>query len=71
LCKTGCVVRREEEVSFKQRTDRGWVHCRVTVPIGRCEQCDAMEFDDGTEAVIEAAVRAAYDKLPPRRGRGW
>jgi hypothetical protein len=64
LCRRGNVVRRSEEMSFHQWTDRGYVFCRVTIPIGVCDQCGTKNWDEAAEAVIEQAVRQEYDKLP-------
>ncbi len=64
LCQTGHVVKRIEELAFRQWTDKGYVHCRVTIPIGTCDTCGARTWDQAGENVIEEAVRREYDKLP-------
>ena len=63
LCHRGRKIRRNEELLFHQRTDRGDVSCRVTIPISTCDQCGAKSWDESAEAVIEATVREAYDQL--------
>ena len=45
-------------------TDRGFVTCGVTVPIGVCDNCGAKTLDQDAEAVLEAAVQKAYEQLP-------
>jgi hypothetical protein len=63
LCHRGRKNKRNEELLFHQRTDRGDVSCHVTIPISTCDQCGAKSWDEAAEARIEAAVRKAYDQL--------
>ena len=63
-CKRGLVRERMEEITFHQWTDKGYVFCRATIPMGVCDNCGSKSWDDAAEAVIEEAVRQAYDKLP-------
>lgn len=63
FCRQATLVRRSEELTFHQLTDQGWVFCRVTVPMGICNKCGAVSWDEATEAIIEDAVRTAYEKL--------
>jgi hypothetical protein len=64
FCRRGRVVARNKEIGFYQSTDKGDVVCRVTVPVGVCDQCGSITWDAHSEAAIEAAVRQEYDKLP-------
>jgi hypothetical protein len=64
LCQRGNVVKRNEPMSFHQWTDRGYVSCVVTIPMGICDSCGTKSWDEAAEAVIEEAVREAYDRLP-------
>jgi hypothetical protein len=63
LCKVGNIVKRKREVAFRQWTDKGYVFCRVTIPMGICQHCGSQTWDQATEAIIEAAVRTEYEKL--------
>ena len=63
LCRTGKVIRRNEQLAFDQKTDRGTVFCKLTIPISVCERCGAKSWDAAADAIIEAAVRQEYDKL--------
>ena len=63
LCKLGRVAVRPEEIAFHQSTSKGYVFCRVTVPVGVCEHCGSRILDQSAEAVMEQAVRDACDKL--------
>ena len=53
-----------QEIAFHQWTNKGYVFCRLSVPMGVCDSCDAKVWDEETEAVIEEAVKREYDKLP-------
>jgi hypothetical protein len=63
FCGQRKVIRREEELVFHQWTSRGYVLCRVRIPMGICAECGAKNWDEAAEAVIEEAVRHQYDKL--------
>jgi hypothetical protein len=63
LCGRGKKIERDEELAFHQWTDRGYVFCRVTIPIDTCDRCKARSWHEAAESVIEAAVRNAYDQL--------
>jgi hypothetical protein len=64
FCKKGELVRRTEEIAFHQWTDKGYVFCRVKASLGVCDRCGSRDWNDDTEALIDAAVRREYDKLP-------
>jgi hypothetical protein len=64
FCKIGHVVRRNQPISFHQWTDKGYVFCNATIPVGICDRCRAEHWDEVAEAMIEDAVRKEYDKLP-------
>jgi hypothetical protein len=64
LCEQGKVIKRDEELAFHQWTSRGYVFCRVKIPMGTCERCGAKSWDEAAEAMIEQAVSREFDKLP-------
>jgi hypothetical protein len=64
FCKKGKFITRTEEIAFHQWTDKGYVFCRVSLPIGVCDRCGSRNWSDEAEALIEAAVRKQYNKLP-------
>jgi len=41
LCRRGHIVTRSQDIAFHQLTDKGYVFCRVTVPMGTCDHCGA------------------------------
>ena len=64
FCKKGRFVTRNEEIQFHQWTDKGYVFCRVKISIGVCDQCGSRDWNEEADAVVEAAVRREYNKLP-------
>jgi len=64
FCGRGGVTRQDREFAFRQWTRRGYVFCRVVVPIGVCGQCGCESFTNEAESIVEAAVRREFDKLP-------
>jgi hypothetical protein len=64
LCKLGHVTQQERQIAFHQWTDKGYVFCHATIPVGICCRCDSEHWDGHAEAVIEEAVRREYEKLP-------
>lgn len=65
LCKRGHMVMATVDSSFRQKTDRGQVTCRLTLPVSTCSHCGFEWLDADAEARIDRAVRLEYDKLPP------
>jgi hypothetical protein len=64
LCKVGTLTRSDQEIAFKQRTDKGYVFCRVTIPMDICDNCGWKTSDNDAEAIIGEAVRQEYEKKP-------
>jgi hypothetical protein len=64
FCKRGRVAIRNQPISFRQWTDKGYVFCRAEIPIGVCDRCGAKHWNQVAEAIIEEVVRREYDKLP-------
>ena len=64
FCKTGRISRKDQEIAFKQRTAKGYVFCRVRIPMDHCDQCGLKSWDCDAEAIIDDAVRREYGKIP-------
>jgi len=62
ICNRGRVTLRNEEISFYQWTDKGYVFCKTSVPVRKCNRCGSKSWDAAAEAAIEAAVRSEYEK---------
>ena len=41
LCGKGHITRQKRDVAFRQWSDKGYIHCRVTIPIDICDHCHA------------------------------
>ena len=63
FCNRDQLVDLTKEITFHQYTDRGYVTCRVVVPMKICDHCGAQNWDDRADAIMDEAVRQAYDKL--------
>jgi hypothetical protein len=64
ICKKGRVVKRAEELAFRQWSNKGYVHCQVRVFMGTCNKCGAKSLDPGSEKILDGAFQREYDKLP-------
>jgi hypothetical protein len=64
ICKQGRVTKHMEEVAFRQWSDKGYVHCRVTILVGTCDNCGFKSLDPGSNKLMDEAVQREYDKLP-------
>ena len=63
FCKRGSVTRRNQPISFRQWTDKGYVFSRAEIPIGVCDCCGSNNWNQDAEAIINEVVRREYDKL--------
>ena len=63
FCEQGKVMKRNETLAFHQWTSRGYVFCKVAIPVGTCDRCGAKSWDEAAEALMEQAVRREYDRL--------
>jgi hypothetical protein len=64
ICKKGHVIKRMEELAFRQWSDKGYVRCQVRVCMGTCDNCGAKSLDPGSETILDEAFQREYDKLP-------
>jgi len=64
FCQEGELITRDQAVAFRQWTRKGYVFCRVVVPMGMCQACGRESFTTAAEEIVRAAVRREYDKLP-------
>jgi hypothetical protein len=62
FCRRGRVIKRSEDIGFYQWTDKGYLYCRATIPVGVCDHCGMKSWDDDAESIIEEAIRRAYDR---------
>jgi hypothetical protein len=71
ICKQKRVTKRMGEMAFRQWSDEGYIHCRVTILIGACDNCCVKSLDPGSDKIFDEAFRREYDKLrltrPARR----
>jgi hypothetical protein len=55
---------RTEALEFLQRSDKGPLRCRVSVPVAVCEACGHKTWTGAAETLIQEAVLREYNKLP-------
>jgi hypothetical protein len=63
FCHQKRVGWRIEDIAFWQWSDRGYVHCRVRLPVGTCQNCGAHSLEEGSDKLFDAAFLEAYRKL--------
>ena len=63
FCKAGNTLRSDQTIAFRQCTDKGYIYCRVTLPMDICNDCGLKSWDDVAEAIIADAVRREYEKI--------
>jgi hypothetical protein len=63
ICHEKRVTWAIEEIAFRQSSDKGYVHCRVELPVGTCQNCGAKSLELGSDRILDAAFEEAYRKL--------
>jgi hypothetical protein len=61
FCRVGPVIKRTDEMAFRQWSDKGYVHCRVTLMIGVCSNCQARALDSGADKLFDDAFQREYE----------
>ena len=69
FCKRGRVIKRTEEIAFRQPSDIGYIRCRVTVSIGFSDVCESTSVDPGADKILEQAFQHEYCRAVQRRRR--
>jgi hypothetical protein len=64
ICKQGRVTKRMQEMAFRQWSDKEYIHCRVTILVGTCDNCGVKSLDPGSDKIMDEAFQREYDKLP-------
>jgi hypothetical protein len=62
-CKKGSVTKRTVEMAFRQWSDKGYIHCRVMILVGICDNCHANSLDPEADRLFDEAFQREYDKL--------
>jgi hypothetical protein len=48
---------------FRQWSNKGYMHYRATVLVGKCAQCQRQSFDAVSDTIFDAAFQHEYDRL--------
>jgi hypothetical protein len=50
-------------MAFRQWSDKGYIHCRVTIPIAICNHCDSRYCPDPEiDKILDDAFQREYEK---------
>ena len=63
FCHQKRVTWKSEELAFRQSSDKGYVHCRVRLPMGTCQNCGAKSLEPGSDRMLDAAFEEACRQL--------
>src|ERR1700738_2420393 len=63
FCRRGMVVKAMQELAFRQRTRKGYVSCRVNIPVLVCADCGAISWVREADAIMDEAVNREGDRL--------
>jgi hypothetical protein len=63
FCRRGTCRDVFSQVRFRQRTDRGYIYCDVSVPVEACDGCGVRQWSAAAEVMIEEAVRSEYGRI--------
>ena len=61
-CGKGQIVKHVEDISFRQWSDRGHVHCRATIAVSACNNCGAGSLEPDADKIIDEVFRREHDK---------
>jgi hypothetical protein len=64
FCKVGHVCKRVEEIAFYQSSEKGYTHCRATIMMSVCDNCQSRVVDQGADKIFDDAFQREYKKLP-------
>jgi hypothetical protein len=63
MCGEGYVTTHNATIAFRQWSDKGYIHCRVTIPIDICDRCNARySSDPEIDKVLDEAFHREYEK---------
>jgi hypothetical protein len=63
FCNKGRLIKHMEEMAFRQSSDKGYIHCRVTIEVAVCDRCGARSLDPAADAIFDEAFQREYNKL--------
>jgi len=63
FCNKGHLIKHMEEIAFHQSSDKGYVHCRVTIEVAICDKCGTRSLDPSADRIFDEAFQREYDKL--------
>jgi hypothetical protein len=64
FCHQKRVTWKTEQMTFRQSSAKGYVNCRVELPVGTCHSCGTKSLKPGSDKILDAAFQKEYRKLP-------
>lgn len=64
VCRRGHLQRNVEDIDFHQWTDKGLMRCGATIRLSVCPACGFRSWGEEAEAIMQEALRRAYERSP-------
>lgn len=62
FCRNGRIAWNIEEMTFRQRSDKGDIVCSVKISIGTCDICGSRTLQPQSDRMFEEAFKREYGK---------
>jgi hypothetical protein len=63
FCGKGRIVKRKQNISFRQMSDWGHILCQAAVDVSVCDHCGTRSVEPGADKVFDDAFRRQYAAL--------
>jgi hypothetical protein len=63
FCDEQDVIWCLQDLAFRQWHEKGYVHCRVQLPVGVCRNCESKSLKQDSNAVLDDAFESECGKL--------
>jgi hypothetical protein len=63
FCHRGQIEWRLGRISFRQWSDKGYVHCNVEIQMGICDRCGAQTLPPDADRILDEEFQREYTKL--------
>ena len=68
FCRKGRVKEELQRMTFRQWSDKGYIHCDVVVMVAVCGGCGFRTLDDDANKIMDATFQREYRKLVVAQG---
>jgi len=63
FCGKGRIVKRKQNISFRQMSDWGPILCQAAVAVSVCNHCGASSLEPGADKIFDEAFQRQYAAL--------